>query len=281
MCYWGIMGRLARFASLFTVVLALFASGLPAIAHAEVSCPDILVLGSRGSGESLEGNEGLGPTVVEFWRELRQRVPQDKTVELWANPYRARAVVGGFKALITGIEAFATRANFGIYARSIREGRQNLADELVNRTVACANTRFVLAGYSQGGHVAGDVYQQMSASVAQRVIGVALFGDPTYNSESQSSDGNFELGRNGLLGKRDEFRVPGQVLSYCHWKDPVCQGFLDHSRTGRPVFSFDNAQHTNYMSVGDAPGLPTSPCRRRAPSRTGSARHRCRPGPPP
>jgi hypothetical protein len=255
---WGAaLRRLTTLASIVLLLLTFVGGALPVTASADADCPDILVLGSRGSGESAEGNEGVGATVVPFWHEFEQRVPADLSVELWHNPYRATAVAGPIAGL-TGLLAWLSRGELGRYRLSVGDGRKKLTAELTTRA-QCGNTRFVLTGYSQGAQVSADVYATLPPAVADRVIGMVLFGDPKFNSKSQSAEGNFEVGRNSLLGTRGEFRRPGQVLSYCHFLDPICQGFFDTNRNGRPLVHYEQEAHGNYMTVGDAPGLPTYP----------------------
>lgn len=82
-----------------TVVLAVVA--LPhRTAHADEACPDILVLGSRESGEDATDGDGVGPTVAKFNEHFKAAVEAaGKTVQLWGNgkadtPGDRRAVPG-------------------------------------------------------------------------------------------------------------------------------------------------------------------------------------------
>jgi hypothetical protein len=78
-----------RFWGTLCVVIAvvLGALAVPArVARAAESCPDVLVLGSRGSGESAIDNNGVGPAVDAFYTEFQPMVTAaGKTIELWAN----------------------------------------------------------------------------------------------------------------------------------------------------------------------------------------------------
>jgi hypothetical protein len=46
----------------------------------------VLVLGSRGSGEDVSQNSGVGPAVAAFYTDFAPRVKAaGTTIELWAN----------------------------------------------------------------------------------------------------------------------------------------------------------------------------------------------------
>ncbi len=63
------------------------------------------------------------------------------------------------------------------YAESRRLGRQALADQ-----IAARSRPFVLAGYSQGAGIAGDlardIADHLSGSIVDRIVGCALIADP-------------------------------------------------------------------------------------------------------
>ncbi|MFJ8957855.1 cutinase family protein [Lentzea sp. NPDC102401] len=246
----------------FLIIVALLCGLLPLLssaASADPDCPDVLVLGSRGSGEDAAGYDGLGKPVEAFWREFRPLVPAGKTVKVWPNPYRAVAVMGPF-AWVNGLLTGASNGNWFLYKNSVRDGVTKLRQEITDRVAACGTrTQLVLAGYSQGGQVTAEVYENLPATARDRVLGMVLFGEPKFNSESVAAEGNFEVGRNGSLGTRAEYQHPGPVLSYCHALDPVCQGFFDFNRRLPKKLAFDGAQHTNYPTLGDSPGGATYP----------------------
>jgi fibronectin type 3 domain-containing protein len=223
-------------------------------AQPEADCKDILVLGTRGSGEKLDEYQGVGPSVEVFWESFRQRVPATTTVELWPNPYEAVKVFGGWDSIDTGFPAWVSNGKWYRYRRSVVDGIAKLTAK-INETVALCGTRtrLMLSGFSQGAEVSADVYAALGPAARDRVLGMAIWGDTRFNSASQSAEGNFEPGRNGLfLETRDEFRDPAQVLSYCHKLDPICQGIFDFNRIKNPTRLFSKDQHSNYDKVGDA-----------------------------
>ncbi|WP_370963754.1 fibronectin type III domain-containing protein [Amycolatopsis sp. cg9] len=260
------------------VVLGVFT--LPvAAARAAESCPDVLVLGSRGSGEDVTDNNGVGPAVAAFYGQFQPLVvAAGSSVELWANgladtpeevaaQYPAVPVFGGFEAMANGIGAGLgfSKGRLGGYTASVAKGEANLRAKIQSVTDRCAGTRLVLSGYSQGAQVTGNVYRALPANQRDRVLGVALFGDPLLNGRARTSLGNLDRLRNGLLTAvlaeaPPEFPAPrDKVRSYCHALDPICQGVLKWSTFSHPVASFLFTEHRNYDSVGDGPGQDIYP----------------------
>src|SRR5262249_39597566 len=106
-----------------------------------------------------------------------------------------------------------------------------------------SSTSILLTGYSQGAQVTADVVQAISPPL---VLGVALFGDPYFNSADKVDRGGFQAGRNGFLGKRHLFSTQWQsrMLSYCHLHDPVCQGPLHN-------VGYLFSRHKTYDKLGE------------------------------
>jgi hypothetical protein len=108
---------------------------------------------------------------------------------------------------------------------------QSLAADLQKTASACAGTRFILAGYSQGANVVGDALAgkgrgapAVSAALAKRVDAVLLFGDPTFTAGEpfNITDGN----RSGVFarGKGKLSAVADRTESFCNANDQFCQG---------------------------------------------------------
>jgi hypothetical protein len=131
------------------------------------------------------------------------------------------------------------------YHESVVSGKKWLSAEIGRLLTGCPDSKLVLTGYSQGAQVTGDVYQNTSS---KKIMGVVLFGDPKFNSNDTASRGGIS-GLDGALGTRPLYSVEpgkhsvGHVLSYCHDKDPVCQGvsrlhhgstYHDYASTGEP-----------------------------------------------
>ncbi|MEV4315019.1 cutinase family protein [Actinocrispum sp. NPDC049592] len=236
----------------------------------------MLVLGSRGSGESIGANKGIGPAVEQFYDAFQQRVEAaGRTVKLWANGeaatqeetnarYPAAPVAGGWEGVadLIGAGLNVPKGMFGRYDRSVAKGQATLKVKIESTLAVCASTQLILAGYSQGAEVTGTVYRALTTAQRDRVLGVALFGDPDLTGKARTSLGTLDRNRNGILADASpgEFPAPlDKVRSYCHALDMVCQGALRWSAVNPLRKSFDKAQHTNYHVVGDKPGEDTYP----------------------
>lgn len=179
-------------------------------------CPDIEVIGARASTE----RPGLGVLIGPLAQRITRAVPQ--TVRSTAVDYPA---------------------TLGNYQGSVRQGVTALAADLARTAAACPETRFVLAGYSQGANVIGDALAgrgraapAIPAELASRVSAVLLFGDPTFtagepfNVTDGTRSGLFARG-SGLLAV-----VADRTQSFCNRNDRFCQGgtsvaaHLDYSR---------------------------------------------------
>lgn len=113
---------------------------------------------------------------------------------------------------------------------------------------------------------------QIAARIRRQILGVALFGDPYFNSRDHiSARGSYVKGLNGVLGTRSSFLQPTRVLSYCRKHDPVCQSplsflhlasyrFTEHKKYGSAAVDADCDFHPPFW-VADAIG--TSPATRR------------------
>ena len=162
---------LAVAASLATGVIAVVPS--PALAAPE-KCPDILLLGARGSGERASAVGGLGPTVGKLAGQIEERLDTDAVSRL-AVAYEAagvetlvpsRAQAGLFARSIFGPaspelkarRAAAVAASFKIqrlggYTASIDEGVRGAQEQLTTFQAKCPDTSYILAGFSQGAMV--------------------------------------------------------------------------------------------------------------------------------
>ena len=224
-----------RFAVSFVLVGALAAIGMAALQSAQGSlrsqCVPYVIIDTRGSGEP---QETLSPPGAWFRAEW-ERLHPSTSVVTFKNPYPA---VGAWSFPGAGIKLP------GAYNKSVVAGKTWLGQELSRLASNCrGQTKILLTGYSQGAQVTADVVQQGTVS---DVFGVVLFGDPYFNSRDEVDRGDFERGRNGVLGRRPLFRAPlrKQVLSFCHDHDPVCQGPLHNGEYG-------TSQHKTYDKLGE------------------------------
>lgn len=199
-------------------------------ANASVPCPAVLVIDSRGSGESVGTISRPGARLADALPSLL--APQ--SVERLANPYPAR---GGF-SILAGSKLHVP----GAYFHSVKSGETWLAAEIRKKARDCPDTRIVLTGYSQGAQVTGDVLQHHGPF--SNVAAAVLFGDPYFNGRDPVDRGHprYRTGVDGGLGKRPRF-TGRHVLSYCDSNDPVCQ------RSANPIDLF--TWHDNYDKLGE------------------------------
>jgi cutinase len=108
----------------------------------------------------------------------------------------------------------------GFTADSPPAGNRALVSHLTARAAACANTKFVLVGYSQGAQVVdmalgADVAGTINApatvvklpdALAPRIAAVVLFGNPI-----------------GAVGRKVPAPYDNRTLDICASGDPVCQ----------------------------------------------------------
>ena len=250
-----------RSATVVAIALALVAAAwfaASSAAHAMTTCPSAVVLASRGSGDKLGKDKGMGAPGLAFYAALKKLDPQ---VQAWPNPYNAVGIFSWFdpRKDINGLGAITKTSGLkvGAYHDSVVGGENDLRTRIASTAAVCGTkTEVVLVGYSQGAQVTADVYQR-SLTAAQRaqIAAVVLFGDPYFNGGDRTVDrGSFSGRRDGVLGKRSRFGSGGTlVLSYCHSHDPVCQGVfvrLGPTRTLDPgALTF--AQHKNYTKFGE------------------------------
>lgn len=164
----------------------------------------------------------------------------------------------------------------GKYHNSVVAGKRELR-RLINANIdECrGSTKLIISGYSQGAQVAADVFQEFENDKRGRgayIYALILFGDPYFNSGDDGAGASWGArrhvkGRDGSLGRRGGFtsKYRGRVRSYCHRKDPICQGdrpTVQISATlsawkvdmGRQLASgrLSFAEHNNYHEVDEA-----------------------------
>lgn len=176
--------------TLFLSITLVFFSTLitfDAKAQADSSlCSMVQFIFARGSGAPLGSDE-----FDQFDKQLRMRIDSRfvsiSTYELgtgWPghdNPddlYPAVAVYGSKSANLTGLGAQMSDGESHHYGRSVDTGMIELLRFLNEHNERCPDTRYIIGGYSQGAHVVGDALPFLSPSVRNKIIFVALFGDP-------------------------------------------------------------------------------------------------------
>ena len=190
------------------------------------ACPSVQFYGVRGSGETTSDGDGYGTTVQEFEQTLATLVPG-----LSATPIDYPAVSVGY----TG--AFYYK---NTYKNSVAAGENALQTALIVFWSKCPGSYVMLAGYSQGAQVAGDVADTLTKTQRAHIAAVVLFGDPRFNPR-QTQVNVPGLGYNPKLEGIYQFankqmrQVPADLVprvhSYCLQGDPICNYKLQYAVT--------------------------------------------------
>jgi hypothetical protein len=238
------------------------------------SCPVYVFVGARGSGEAWNtktfGMGQLNDDVFSYLdRHLKSMANTPQGVEYpavslsdgWDVALAAITIGGATLGVSTGL--------LGAYKESVHDGIQWLTGyiETYRYTAGCPDTKFILSGYSQGAQVVADTVTSLPAAYRHLVAGVVLFGDPQFNGQDTAVDSStFDTDRYGALSSTDGTRefpawLSGQVFSFCHQNDPICQLDLRHGAgftisptevmirnlvTGNPL-----KEHSNYDNSVD------------------------------
>lgn len=153
-------------------------------AQAAPSCPAVQFVGVRGSGEKNSDGAGYGKTVNDVRLKILERYPDAGTFFV------------DYQAIPVNIldPRYSSR-----YRTSVADGVHKLGLFLTRFTARCRTTPVVLVGFSQGAHVAGDVYQTATSYVRSKIVGLALIGDPRFNPDQpQVNFGDFDSTKKGI-----------------------------------------------------------------------------------
>lgn len=156
-------------------------------------CPAVEVISVPGTAESRADDDPMAPTanpnslLLGVTGPLSESYPSDK-VKVWTTPYPAQIKMHQAPDQLT-------------YDDSQAVGRDVTSKEMADLHGQCPMTDFVLMGFSQGAAIAGDVAEQIGAAngpvPAERVVGVALLGDPR-RDPNQGVNENVDLAGVGI-----------------------------------------------------------------------------------
>jgi hypothetical protein len=215
-------------------------------------CPHVQFYGVRGSGETSKDGNGYGATVLQFLNSLTAS-PLGIT-GVTAKPVDYLAVPVGYD----GLYYYLTST----YKNSVTEGENALQSDLITFWHNCPGTPVVLAGYSQGAQVVGDVADSLPRSERAELAAVALFGDPRFNPAQPGVD-DPSTGYQSMLKGIYQFankqmrQVPpdltSQFRSYCLEGDPVCNYKFRYLATCK-LYSFlcTHTMYTDFEVPSDA-----------------------------
>jgi PKD repeat protein len=158
------------------------------------------------------------------------------------------------------------------YWQSVHTGVQRLRDLIRTEFAggANANEQIVLAGYSQGAHVIGNLLSntntgdnRLSDSELSHIKAVVLFGDPRFNEKEDFALGGAGF-HNGILTHRalgDLSRVAStnRIRSFARVGDPVCQWRnVDWTRHHQEGYLADYGDHAAAFAFSKL-GFPKPP----------------------
>lgn len=204
----GVGRRISRAITAVTtaLLLAFSLSGVNSTAavaatQSRPKCPDVLLIGARGSGETDQRSAGLGPEVQTLYKQLETDLKGKLSVQSLSVNYTAAAVdvlkptaieikaIGAALLLAPGaavVEIAAAKEVYKVrhldpFLSSIDEGLTSAMQELSIRAALCPSTRFVLAGFSQGAMVMHQLLLRLTdtpnSALFQRVAASALIAD--------------------------------------------------------------------------------------------------------
>lgn len=132
------------------------------------SCNDLEVIFVRGSGAEKDTNSDY----LNFKSELESKLKLTKLSYNFTDlDYPAVSVPNNLNELVGVYVSGGAAYDFG---KSVAAGEEKLR-AIINSPSDCPNTKFVLAGYSQG---AMTITKTLAALNSERIIYVATFGDP-------------------------------------------------------------------------------------------------------
>ncbi|WP_313095442.1 cutinase family protein [Corynebacterium variabile] len=136
------------------------------------TCADVEFIGAAGSGQreadaetDLIADDGVGSIVADTYRNLRDDLAEDATVNLRAVEYPARAVPQG-----------ADRQAWSEFLASVSEGADAAERLITDTTEECGeDATIVVAGYSQGAMAMHRALEVLGPT--EQIVAGVLIGD--------------------------------------------------------------------------------------------------------
>ena len=222
------------------------AINLPTPASA-ASCPDVKIIFARGSGAPVNNNADY----QTFKSALESKLlTSGLSYEFTDLDYPAVGV--GLDNLDVTLGAYVGSGEAYAFGDSVKQGIKNLAREVNSGT--CSNTKYVVAGYSQGAMVVSGGLEKLNPS---KLIYAATFGDPKiYLPEGAGAIppackgaglSNYRIyvpdcrAYKGLLGAKNPYATAayqGKIGTWCNKRDIFCSSH------------FSITSHTSYEKDG-------------------------------
>lgn len=186
-------------------------------------CPDVEFLSLPGTWESSPTDDPLNPTfnpnsyMLSITQPLQEQHAGEK-VKIWTLPYTAQ-----FRNINAPQEM--------TYDDSRNEGTATTEAELSAVHAECPLTDFIIAGFSQGAVIGGDIANKIGTGVgvipAERVRGVALVADGRREPGVGQHVGNPVAGIGAEVSLRPVERLVQAVTPGASMRGPRPGGFGD------------------------------------------------------
>ncbi len=227
---------------LLAFIVQPFLKPLAPSTHA-ASCPDLKVIFARGSGAERFNNNDY----QSFKSSMEEKLSTSSLSYSFDDlDYPAVSVGVGDGHLGTLLGAFISGGESYDFGDSVREGTRKL-HKIINST-ACPNTKYVVAGYSQGALV---ILNDLAKINPDKIVYAATFGDPKiFLPEGAGLLPAACRGDNlseyriyvpdcraykGMLGAREPYVAPGflgRIGTWCNKADIFCSSHFiigDHT----------------------------------------------------
>jgi hypothetical protein len=237
------------------------------------TCPSVLIMGARGSGQSFSGFDGMGPAVDRMAVDLRAWLAKTAAgTQTFGDPYPADSTNdlkpsnGELLLLFTNPIAAAIeyqRDNLGKFIHSISVGTGDAVQAAGDELVDCPQTSLVMIGYSQGAMVMHQAELELRAHhprVFHRIVGTLLLADGDRVPNTRAREFGSSLARaEGIRPylhaiARVDVPLPGRTANICNAGDLICDFNLGRVRN----FSRAAKIHTGY-AVQTKHGMRYSP----------------------
>ena len=228
---------------LVALILTINLMPIPTVNAAD--CPDIKIVFARGSGEG----RWVDQNYLNFKNELEQKLELTNLAYEFEDLDYPAINVGDLWTLLSAYISGGESYDFGA---SVNVGVENLISKINHEP--CKNTKFVVAGYSQGAMVASNAAKFLDSN---KLIYVATFGDPKiYLPEGAglipaacrgSNLSNYRIyvpdcrAYEGILGGYKPYQPEGlsnKMGTWCNKMDILCSSY----------YSLDS--HLSYISDG-------------------------------
>lgn len=224
----------------FLVTVLVSTTMIPIQGASAASCNDLEIIFVRGSGSAFRGED-----YVEFENSMNNALSGTSLkyafYELGESThggaqYPAAGIgVDSWDSFATTVGAYVSAGEAYAFGESVNQGVQELTSYIKE---SCASTKFILAGYSQGGMVISKALPSINSD---RIIYAATFGDPKlYLPEGFGRNPDACQGKNlsdyrayvpdcktaeGILGGYNPYRPHefiGKLGAWCANKDIMC-----------------------------------------------------------